>query len=161
MVKIIYCCYGGTHSSPIAAAIHLGRLDPKQVPAAGEILAVAMFDQLQQGHRGQVMYVGEDQWGNSIYVCSRGPDKKGIEQAIKSGVLLAGGSLEEITFVDTLPAVNWLMRIGGFLSRRLGWVAVGRPLVVKGTQMAFFGLAEIVAETVRRYKNGLELQDRS
>ncbi|NMB17417.1 MAG: DUF3189 family protein, partial [Firmicutes bacterium] len=25
-MKIIYSCYGGTHSSPVAAAIHLGRL---------------------------------------------------------------------------------------------------------------------------------------
>jgi hypothetical protein len=31
-MKIIYHCYGGTHSSVIAAAIHLGLLPEDRVP---------------------------------------------------------------------------------------------------------------------------------
>lgn len=106
------------------------------MPTGGEIRAVELFDQLRSDHRGQVMFLG---WinGNGIYVCGRGRDKRGIVKAVKSGAALAGGNLDELLFVDTLPAVNWLMRIGGFLSRRLGLVAIGRPLVVKGTQKAF------------------------
>ncbi len=146
-MEIIYCCYGGTHSSPVAAAIHLGRLDPHQVPTGAEISSIELYDRVPQSQRGKVMFVGEVDWGNRIYVCGRGRDKYGIEQAVKSGVLLAGGTPDRIWFVDTLPAVNWLMRIGGFMSRRLGWVKIGRPLLIKGTQKAFFNLAEIVSCT--------------
>lgn len=158
MVRIIYCCYGGTHSSPIAAAIHLGKLGSQQVPTTAEISAVELFDQVQSTQRGQVMFMGEDQWGNQIYVCGRGRDKRGIEQAIKSGVLLAGGILDGLEFVDTLPAVNWMMRIGGFISRRLGLVRIGRPLVTRGTQKAFFNLARIVSDTKAKYENCLKLE---
>ncbi|HOB07898.1 MAG TPA: DUF3189 family protein [Limnochordia bacterium] len=158
-MKIIYCCYGGTHSSPVAAAIHLGKLSTERVPTGGEIRAVELFDQLRSDHRGQVMFFGMDQWGNGIYVCGRGRDKRGIVKAVKSGAALAGGNLDELLFVDTLPAVNWLMRIGGFLSRRLGLVAIGRPLVVKGTQKAFFNLANIVAGTIKTCRKNPELEE--
>ncbi len=144
---IIYCCYGGAHSSPIAAAIHTGILKPTEIPSAQQIMDVHHYDRTKSSQRGKVLYAGEDEWGNKVYVCGRGKDKKGIKQAIKSGISLAEGQLEDYLFVDTLSAVNLMMRIGGFLSRRLKWVKVGRPLVVRGTQKAFFKLATIVEKT--------------
>ena len=53
---------------------------------------------------------------------------------------------DRIWFVDTLPAVNWLMRIGGFMSRRLG----GSKLEAAADQRepkGLFNLAEIVSCT--------------
>jgi hypothetical protein len=150
-VEIIYCCYGGTHSSPIAAAIHIGQLNPEQIPTAADIMNIELYDRVDSADRGIVKFVGEDECGNRIYVCGRGSEKQGIEQAIKSGILLAGGSIDQLVFVDTLPAVNILMRIGGFISRKLKWVWLGRPLVIKGTQLAFFNLAAIVASTKAKY----------
>lgn len=147
---IIYYCYGGTHSSPIAAAIHLELLS-KDRPSESEILAVPYYDRVDSKDRGRVMFIGEDQAQNKIYICGRGSEKLGIEQAIRSGISLANGQLDEVIFVDTLPAVNILMRIGGFLSRHLKWIFIGRPLVVRGTQLAFPALYQIVKQTKLKY----------
>ncbi|HHT36195.1 MAG TPA: DUF3189 family protein [Firmicutes bacterium] len=150
-VDIIYCCYGGAHSSPIAAAIHIGQLNSEQIPTASEIWNVQLYDRVESSDRGKVNFIGEDECGNRVYVCGRGSEKQGIEQAIKSGILLAGGSTDGLVFIDTLPAVNILMRIGGFMSRKLKWVRLGRPLVIKGTQLAFFDLVRIVTAAKKEY----------
>ena len=119
-MDIIYCCYGGAHSSPIAAAIHIGQLNSEQIPTASEIWNVQLYDRVESSDRGKVNFIGEDECGNRVYVCGRGSEKQGIEQAIKSGILLAGGSTDGLVFIDTLPAVNILMRIGGFMSQLNG-----------------------------------------
>ncbi len=145
-MKIIYYCFGGTHSSPIAAALHVGLLSKNKRPAKAEILSLPWFDQVTTAQRGQLFLVGRDRAGNSVYVCGRGREKQGITNAIISGVLLAEGDPSELFFVDTLPAVNLLMRIGGFLSRGLSWVRLGRPLVTIGAQLAFPKLVKLVEE---------------
>ena len=43
-MKIIYSCYGGTHSSPIAAAIHLGRLPDDRIPSPEELMKTDYYD---------------------------------------------------------------------------------------------------------------------
>ena len=57
-----------------------------------------------------------------------------------------GGVIRHI-IVNTLRAVNWQMRIGGFLSRRLGLVSLGRPLVARGARRAYPQLTKIVRAT--------------
>lgn len=143
-MKIIYCCYGGAHSSPIAAAIHLGYLSTTKCPTGEELWRLPYFDKTDGRDRGNVMFVGIDGDGHEVYICGRGREKLGIEQAIRSGIRLACGSQEDILFVDTLSAVNLWMRIGGYLSRQWKVTQVGRPIVIFGSQMAFFNLVEIV-----------------
>jgi len=144
---VIYFCYGGAHSSPIASAIHLGILDSAKTPTKEQVWNVQYFDKVDSSDRGRVFPVGTDQSGNEIYVCGRGSEKRGIEQAVRSGMSLAGRGSADVLFVDTLPAVNNLMRVGGFLSRQLKWTAIGRPLVISGVQRAFPSLVEIVLKT--------------
>ena len=43
---------------------------------------------------------------------------------------------DELVFIDAMPYVNVLMMIGGYLSRRLGWVNC-RPIVIMGTKLTF------------------------
>lgn len=150
LLVIIYCCYGGTHSSPTAAAIHLGLLS-YDLPSKADVLNVPYYDRVDSKERGRLMFIGKDQANNQVYVCGRGNEKIGIEQAIKSGIILEGGDVDQVIFVDTLPAVNVWMRIGGFLSRHLKWISVGRPLVIFGTRKAFPLLAQIVKETKLMY----------
>jgi xylulokinase len=44
-MKIIYHCYGGSHSSVLAAAIHTGRLNPERLPTGEELMALPYFTQ--------------------------------------------------------------------------------------------------------------------
>ncbi|NLM39658.1 MAG: DUF3189 family protein [Firmicutes bacterium] len=145
-MKIIYYCYGGTHSSPIAAALHIGLLPKNKCPTKEEILRLPWFDKVTTAQRGQLFLVGKDRAGNPVYVCGRGREKQGITQAIISGLLLAEGDPDELLFVDTLPAVNLFMRVGGYLSRRFNLVRIGRPLVVYGAQLAFPRLVALVEQ---------------
>jgi hypothetical protein len=145
-LHVIYYCYGGTHSSPIAAALHTGLLSPDRLATKAELEALPWFDKVSADQRGKLLLVGRDESGNHVYVCGRGTEKRGITQAIISGFALAGGDPDSLYFVDTLPAVNVLMRIGGYLSRRLHLVWLGRPLAVRGAQLAFPKLVRIVRE---------------
>ena len=49
-----------------------------------------------------------------------------------------------LIFVDTLHCVTFKMRLGGYISRRLGLIKIGRPLVASGTRAAFPRLVELV-----------------
>ena len=148
---IIYACYGGAHTSPVAAAIHLGKLKGKPLPSLEEILDIQYFDLLAVGDRGRVFPVGIDEFGNQVCILGRGSRELPILQAVKSGYLLAGGNPRQIVFVNSLKAVNWQMRVGGFLSRRLGLVSLGRFLAAAGARRAYPKLADIVAATKAKY----------
>lgn len=146
-MHIIYTCYGGAHSSPMAAAIHLGRLSGDPLPSLKAIQNLLYFDIIDGKDQGRVFPVGTDEFGNSVYILGRGSHERSILQAVKSGYVLAGGDPRQLLFVNTLKAVNWQMRIGGFLSRRLGLVSIGRPFVTRGARRAYPKLAQIVAVT--------------
>ncbi|MBS4030731.1 MAG: DUF3189 family protein [Clostridiales bacterium] len=141
--KIVYHCYGGTHSSVTAAAIHLGHLKPEKVPTEDELMALTLFDrQTKEGH-GQLHFFGFDEQGNEIYSVGC----RNVGQAV--GKVLGKikeiiGAGEELIFVDTLHCVNIKMRFGGYISRRLGFINIGRPIVLKGTQEAYPKLVELV-----------------
>lgn len=151
---IVYCCFGGTHSSPVAAAIHLGLLPRDRVPTWTELMAVPFFDRMSKEERGRLMPFGTDGRGRRIFVLGRGPDPRSVESAVQSGWIVAGGSRDGLRFIDTLACVNGWMRVGGFLSRAAGLVALGRPLVLYGTQRAYRALCRLVEETERSDGDG-------
>ena len=148
-MKVIYTCYGGAHSSPVAAAIHLGRLRPDRPPTPAELMALDLYDKTAARDYGRLAFLGRDEDGNEVYVLGRGPGGTAVERALRSGLELAGQGGMPVRLVDTLPCVNAWMRVGGFLSRALGLVALGRPLVIYGTRLAFPRLVELVSR-VRR-----------
>lgn len=146
--KIIYHCYGGTHSSVVAAAIHLGWLDPARVPHDRELMNLTLFDRLDKDQHGQLHFFGADEAGNQVYAmgcCNAG---LAVENMLK-GVARILEMEKELYFVDTLHCVNASMRIGGYLSRRLGWITLGRPLVLSGTRAVYQALVKLV-ETTRK-----------
>src|SRR5690606_6242523 len=136
-MKVVDSCYGGAHSSQVAAAIHLGRFPGHRPPTAEELLSLPRFDRVSDDHQGIAEFVGTDEDGHEVYVLGRGPAAEAVERAFRSGYRIAGGDDRQLLFVNALQTVNLPMRVGGYLSRRLGWVAVGRPLVVFGTRRAF------------------------
>lgn len=146
-VRVVYTCYGGTHSSPVAAAIHLGRLPRDRVPSSGELLAVPGFDRAEGDCRGRLVPVGADRWGNPVYVLPRGALSLMVVHRLLSGALaMAGRDDMPVLLVDTLACLNWPMRVGGFLSRRLHLVPAGRPLVTWGTRRAYHCLVGLVEQ---------------
>lgn len=159
-MKLIYACYGGAHSSPVAAAIHLGWLAEEQRPTPADILALPRFDRTSPKDLGVPELLGHDEFGNEVYVMGRGPGKEVVERALQSGFSLAGGERSQLIVVSTLGCVNLAMRVGGFMSRVLGWTFVGRPLVLWGTCRAFADLVGVVQRT-KRFLEEQEARERS
>jgi len=152
-MKIFYHCFGGTHSSVTAAAIHLGLLPRDRLPTAEEIIAVPFFDRRDTRQQGCPNLMGKDERGDEIYVLGW-PGRPQVIEAIFAG--LAGVfSLPENSYklVDVRSGVNLMMRMGGFLSRRLGLVALGRPLVARGTRRAYRTILELVLTVKDELKN--------
>lgn len=143
---IIYHCYGGSHSSVIAAALHLGWLSKTQKPSFEDMLALPYFDKTTDDDFGTIHYMGVDEYGNEVYVLG----KKSMGDRctkIMNGIAHIMGKEKELLAVNCMTRVNWMMKIGGFASRRMGMVRMGRPVLNMGTQTAFTDLVNLVEIT--------------
>jgi len=157
-MKIIYHCFGGSHSSVTAAALHLGLLNRNQTPTAEELMEIPYYDKTSDSDFGSIRFMGTDEFGNDIYVLG----KKSLGNRFSSilmGVAEIIGKQDDLIVVNCMNIVNWSMKLGGFTSRRLGLVAVGRPVVSWGTRKAFSQLVNLVEITrVNAIKKNRELQ---
>ncbi|MBF7082014.1 DUF3189 family protein [Desulfallas sp. Bu1-1] len=143
-MKIIYHCYGGTHSSVTAAAAHLGMLPLHRAPSAGELLAIPYFDKRDNADHGVITLMGVDECGNEIcFVGQRGASRM-LENLVHGLARHFDIPSGEYKLVNVLNKVNTSMRIGGTMSRRFKWINAGRPLVAWGTVRAYDKIIKLV-----------------
>jgi len=145
-MKIIYHCFGGSHSSVTAAALHLGILNRYQIPTTEDLMEIPYYDKTNNSDFGSIRFMGTDEFNNDIYVLG----KKSLGNRFSSilmGVAEILGKQDDLIVVNCMDLVNWSMKIGGFTSRRLGLVALGRPVVSWGTRKAFGQLVNLVEIT--------------
>ncbi len=145
-MKIIYHCFGGSHSSVSAAALHLGLLDSQKVPTEEELMRIPYYDKTTDADFGEIRYMGTDENDNDIYVFG----KKSFSNrysTVLTGIAKIFGDQDDLIMVDCMKRVNWSMKIGGFTSRRLGLTSIGRPIVSWGTRKAFMHLVNLVEIT--------------
>lgn len=154
-MNIIYHCRGGAHSSPLAAALHLKMIDANTPPSAVALMRkVPDYDTIDQHTLGHIRKVGTDEFGNDVFCLGRRKAANIVVPAVKDAVRLNGGNPDDFLFVNTMPAVTPLMKLGGFTSRALGLVSIGRPIVIAGTRHGFPKLVEIVKKTKSALKMG-------
>ena len=139
---IVYHCYGGTHSSVLAAALHTGLISPWRPPGAARLFALPFLDRQDGSNHGQLYFFGTDEKGHHVYVLGRRRDGEMLS-------LVFGGPAGEepagdLLLVNAMYCVPPLLKIGGFLSRRLKLTRIGRPLVVAGLRQAYPCLRELV-----------------
>lgn len=145
-MKIIYHCFGGSHSSVTAAALHLGMLKRNEIPTPEDLIKIPYFDKTSDSDFGSIRYMGTDEFSNDVYVLG----KKSLGNRFSSilmGVAEVLGKQDDLIVVNCMDLVNWSMKIGGFTSRRLGLVVLGRPVVSWGTRKAFRQLVNLVEIT--------------
>jgi len=151
-MKIIYSCYGGAHSSVVASAIHMGYLPMDRIPRDEEILSVPYYDQSPKEYIGTPLYVGTDEKLRDIYIVGMGPYRREYtEIAYNFTYSLCSSATGDIRIVNVIPLLNFTIRLGGFLSRRLGLIGMGRPLTVKGIQKNYPLFIDLVRDVKRRY----------
>ena len=146
-MMVFYQCYGGAHTSIVAAHLHLGLLSEATTPSVGRIMVLPFFDRAKREDFGRPLFLGRDEDGHEVYAL-------GLAHAAPAG-LGAIGSLFQLAecenplVVDTLSGLGLLARIGGGLSRQVGLVALGRPLVAYGVRRVYPRLATTVAAVKR------------
>ena len=145
-MKIVYHCFGGSHSSVSAAALHLGLLDRGRIPTEEELMRVPYYDKTTDADFGSIRYMGTDEAGNDIYVFGKKTFNNRYS-ALLMGIARILGEQQQLVMIDCMNRVNWSMKIGGFTSRRLGLTFVGRPIVSWGTRQAFAQLVNLVEIT--------------
>lgn len=143
-MKIIYHCYGGTHSSVMAASLHLGLLAKNRLPSAKELLSCPYFDRLTSKDSGKIFLMGKDNWGREVYVMGCKNAGLLVETALKEFCQIMQINNGQVILVSTAPCLNILMKIGGYLSRRLNLITIGRLFLFPGAWLAFKQIKQIV-----------------
>ncbi|PKM77039.1 MAG: hypothetical protein CVU90_09270 [Firmicutes bacterium HGW-Firmicutes-15] len=145
-MKIIYHCFGGAHSSVTAAALHLGMLNKTRPPTKEQLMEIPYYDKTSDVDFGSIRYMGTDEFGHEVYVLGK-KSMGNRYSAILMGVAEIVGKQDQLIVVNCMDRVNWSMKIGGFTSRRMRLVLLGRPVVTWGTQKAFSQLVNLVEIT--------------
>lgn len=146
----IYNDYGGTHTTSLAAALHLQILKPSsQAFTKEEILAVPFFNKLTKKDFGKLIFHGKDRDGHFVYTLGRKSSKLVVPSLKEFGMLLFERyQLEErVIFSNTSPTVPLSMTLGGFFSRGLKIDSVGVPLLVIGAQQCIDTIYQLVENT--------------
>jgi hypothetical protein len=107
------------------------------------ILNLPLFDQAEKSVYGIPYYMGEDEFGNSVYIAGFASKAKICERTLHS-ILRVLGRAEEVILVDALPYICLIAKIGGAFSRGLGWVWIGRPLAGWGIKHSIPSLRRLV-----------------
>lgn len=154
---IIYHCFGGSHSSVTAAAIHLDLLRSDTPPAKEEMLALPYFDKTTENDFGSLRFMGFDRENNAVYILGKKSQSDRFSNVLL-GVADLLGKKDEVIAVNTMGRVNWSMKLGGFTSRRIGIAGMGRPVVIEGTRKAFWDLVNLVEMTKLRILNRQQYQ---
>jgi len=152
MKKVIYHCYGGTHSSVTAAAVHLSLLPADRIPDRGMFWKISLFDRQETYQHGHIFFMGTDEAGHEVYVAARRSRPDVLERVFTGLADIFNIPGYTYMLVNVMHKVNLTMRFGGFLSRRWGFTGIGRPIVTLGTQNAYFRVVELVEDVKRRLR---------
>lgn len=141
LINIIYHDFGGSHTSILAANIHTDKISEDLAPLPDEMMSLPYFDKTTPDDFGKIHYIGKDDADNQVYTLGTSSSPFGY---VLKGLTELMGIEDNFLFVDTMPQVNFILRIGGWLSRSLSLPDLGRPLIFKGIQDAHPDLVEQV-----------------
>lgn len=155
---VIYHCYGGVHSSVTSAGIYLGLLPCDRVPSTEEILRVPHYDGDDPIAYGHFRFMGRDLVNRVVFVlgkCMLGPHVNRLLIKI-AGIFGCAG---DIFSIDTTAPINFFMMFGGYVSRALKIVPLGRPLVVMGTKFAYFSFVRLATQSAMRLRKNCQEEE--
>ncbi len=149
--KVFYHCFGSAHTSVTAANIHLGRLPSNRRPSVAEVMAAPEFDRARHSDIGTVIFMGTDGDGKDVYVVGLGHYEGTIREVLDGVMQALRLPAGRTFFVNAINGSGIFVRAGGYLSRRLGLVQVGRPLAAYGI-IKNYSLYVRAAEQGRRWR---------
>lgn len=143
--KVLYHCFGATHSSVAGAAIHAGILRRTGQVTMAEVLKVPGFDRRSSTDIGHAFFVGSDETGCEAFAIGFNGARGVLTRAAADLLTLMGPGPRHVLLADTLSSVSVFVRLGGYLSRRWNLVAIGRKLAAYGIVVSAPRLQVVVA----------------
>ncbi len=141
---IIFQCFGGTHTSVVAASLYTGQLSRRRAPRTDELIALPYYDRMDSSEMGKLHFIGPDKWDNPVFALGSGKWGAEIREILAAFLELPYENRQTVAVIDCLPTINTVTRIGGYISRRLGLTRIGRPLVNRGIQSGYPRLLHLV-----------------
>ncbi|MGI6663494.1 MAG: DUF3189 family protein [Bacillota bacterium] len=120
---VIYACYAGTHSSVLAASIHIGLLNE-----GCDICDLPFFDRRKLPDIGVPALIGKDRYGTEVYALGTGWVSHPLEQAVCDLVELIYPNVC-LCICAVRGFLDLQARVGGFASRRFCLTFPGRQLI--------------------------------
>ena len=151
-MKLFYCCYGGAHTSVTCASIHLNYLPNDRIPKPCEFSSVPFYDKMDNDKLGTPMYVGRDEMGWDIYIMGMKNAKNIVIPAMKSYLNTCGFQQQDFLLVNALVELHPITSIGGYTSRKLGILSVGRPMTIWGVRKSYPKFIELVEKVKENLK---------
>ncbi|HDK7139442.1 DUF3189 family protein [Clostridium botulinum] len=150
IIMVIYHDVGGAHSSCVAANIHVKNLPSNTVPSKEDLLKLPTFDKLTKKDVGHLKFIGIDEFGHKVYTIGVRYKPNIVIPALRDMYTELKGSGNDLILVSSQPFVNTWMKIGGFTSRGLGIVPIGRPIVTYGTLKSYMELVDLVEKVKKK-----------
>lgn len=137
---VVFHCFGGTHTSVLAAAIRCRLAGP---PDPATLARLPWFDKIPYYVAGVPIPIGRDPDGREVFTLGR----CGLAQLVNGFAprFLARLGLRPPILIDAGQASNLRLKAGGFVTRRLGLHSWGRSLLTEGTLRAWSRLAQLAA----------------
>jgi hypothetical protein len=120
---VIYACYAGTHSSILAASVHLGIVDN-----GTPICDLPYFDRRRTAEIGVPVFMGKDCSGAEVYALGTGWLSAPLERAVCDLIELSCPNVS-VCICSVRGLLDFRARVGGFASRRCSLVFPGRNLI--------------------------------
>lgn len=121
--RVLYSCYAGTHSSVLAASLHLGLLDCQR-----RVCDLPFFDRRVSAEIGVPALVGVDQHGSEVYAMGTGWLSARLEKPLCDLIEVASPGARACV-CSVRGFLDLTARVGGFVSRRCHMVWPGRELI--------------------------------
>jgi hypothetical protein len=121
------------------------------MPTYGQFRAIPFYDEMDEDQLGKWVFMGTDEFNNDIYICGVKGDKDLAINAVYSYLNISGITADHIIMVDALITLHPLTSIGGYMSRHLRWVKLGRPLSIEGIMRTYGQFVELV-DKVKEYE---------
>lgn len=144
--KVLYHCFGATHSSVVAAAMHCGILRRAGGITTHEVEGVPGFDRRAGSDIGHAFFVGADEDGCEAFAIGFGGARGVLTRASVDLLERTTPVPRRLLLADTLTGVSPLVRLGGYLSRRCRLVWVGRKMAAYGIVASAAQLQGVVAD---------------
>lgn len=121
------------------------------IPTKEEILSTPYYDQLPKESRGVLIYMGTDENLRKVYALGMGPYRTEYTKIAYNFVFqLADKNKKDIQIINVVPLLSLSVKLGGFMSRGVGLIKLGRPLTILGIQKRYNLFIKLVEDVKKR-----------